>query len=336
MSTVISRQDLLALVDAWIGQGKRVAGPSMLKPGFVMYVPILKADRLALDGYIRPRNSIKEFVFPKHEPICAYSYDGSDVNVTPCEPDASEQVIVGARPCDAASLPILDAVFNWDYKDEFYNARRANTTIVSLACTEHDSQCFCIPVGLGPDAERGSDALLVPYGDGRYEVRAVTPKGEALFAGAGQSSSDAAKVGPGPEIAFDPDSIRRFLADHFEHEVYADASVRCLGCGACAYVCPTCHCFDIVDEGNAAGGRRVKNWDACQFGLFTHHASGHNPRSKQGQRQRQRVQHKFRIYPEKFGEILCTGCGNCTRNCPVGLGILNMLKAIAAAEEAIR
>jgi ferredoxin len=104
--------------------------------------------------------------------------------------------------------------------------------------------------------------------------------------------------------------------------------LRCLGCGACAYTCPTCHCFDIVDEGNAAGGARVKNWDSCQFPMFTMHASGHNPRSTQGQRQRQRIQHKFRIYPEKFGETLCTGCGNCTRNCPVELGVLNTLLSL--------
>ena len=72
---------------------------------------------------------------------------------------------------------------------------------------------------------------------------------------------------------------------------------RCLGCGACAYICPTCHCFDIVDEGSAAGGVRVRNWDACQFAMFTAHASGHNPRGAQSQRQRQRVFHKFQIYP---------------------------------------
>ncbi|MEK7754775.1 MAG: 4Fe-4S dicluster domain-containing protein, partial [Acidobacteriota bacterium] len=102
----------------------------------------------------------------------------------------------------------------------------------------------------------------------------------------------------------------------------------CLGCGACAYTCPTCHCLDIADEGNPRGGARVKNWDSCQFSLFTAHASGHNPRESQPQRQRQRMFHKFRIYPEKFGEILCTGCGNCARNCPAGLGVLSVLQTV--------
>ena len=83
-----------------------------------------------------------------------------------------------------------------------------------------------------------------------------------------------------------------------------------------------------MDEGSAAEGARVRNWDSCQFPLFTAHASGHNPRSTQPQRQRQRIYHKFAIYPDKFGAILCTGCGNCARNCPVGLGVLRVLEAI--------
>jgi ferredoxin len=330
VSTVISKQALLARVDEWIAQGIEVAGPSILKPDYVMYVPIVAASRLALGGFIRPRNSIKEFVFPKHEAICTYSYDPG-LHMTPCQPDATERIIVGARPCDAAALPILDPVFNWDYKDEFYNTRREHTTVVSLACTEHDDRCFCTSVGLAPDATRGSDAILLPIDAERFELRGVTPKGEALFAGFGEASDLQGVRHAGPEPAFDHDAVRHYLDEHFESEELQAAVMRCLGCGACAFTCPTCHCFDIVDEGNAAGGCRVKNWDACQFGMFTHHASGHNPRSRQEQRQRQRVQHKFRIYPEKFGEILCTGCGNCTRNCPVGLGILNTLRAVAAA-----
>ena len=95
---------------------------------------------------------------------------------------------------------------------------------------------------------------------------------------------------------------------------------------------PQAHCFDIVDEGNPRGGERARNWDACQFALFTLHSSGHNPRPAQGARQRQRIYHKFFMYPEKFGETLCTGCGNCARNCPVGLGVLPLVSEICHAE----
>lgn len=96
----------------------------------------------------------------------------------------------------------------------------------------------------------------------------------------------------------------------------------CLSCAQCAFVCPVCHCFDIVDEDYSyTEGRRMKNWDGCQFGHFTLHASGHNPRDIQGKRYRQRVNHKFKYYVDKFGEILCTGCGRCSRGCAVSIDI---------------
>ena len=113
-----------------------------------------------------------------------------------------------------------------------------------------------------------------------------------------------------------------------DHRRSAEHALACVGCGACAYSCPACHCFDMVDEGNGREGVRARNWDACQFAMFTLHASGHNPRASQGARQRQRIYHKFVMYPEKFDEILCTGCGNCARNCPVGLGVLPVVREI--------
>jgi len=237
--------------------------------------------------------------------------------------------VIGARPCDAAALPILDHVFNWDFPDPHYNLRRQATTVVTLACQASDAHCFCSSVGLGPDHPQGSDVLLYDLGDGTYEVRPQTEKGEALFAGLTDVSQ---RVGAAcaPPPAVDLTHVQAFLEGAFERPEWALWAARCLGCGACACTCPTCHCFDIVDEGTASTGARVRNWDACQHGLFTLHASGHNPRGNQAQRQRQRIYHKFRVYPEKFGPTLCTGCGNCTRNCPVGLGVRSVLDEIAA------
>jgi len=329
VSEVISKESLHQLIGGLLAAGKRVAGPSAIRPGHVLVVPIVSPDQLALDGFIRPENSIKEFLFPRTERLYGYKFDGpQSVELVDGDAAATEWVILGARPCDAAALPILDHVFNWDTKDEFYNRRRDATTIVTLACAEHDRDCFCTSVGLGPAAEKGSDAILLPLGDGQFEVRCLTEKGKTLFAGKTRVSDKTAQISAGPAKKFEPGKIREFLEQNFEHPVWLESTLRCLGCGACAYTCPTCHCFDIVDEGNAAGGCRVKNWDSCQFAMFTQHASGHNPRACQPNRQRQRIQHKFRIYPEKFGEILCTGCGNCTRNCPVGLGVQSVLVSI--------
>jgi len=238
-----------------------------------------------------------------------------------------------ARPCDAAALAILDHVFNWDYRDEPYNERRQRTTVLTMVCRQPDAYCFCTSVGCGPEDPRGSDVLLYQLGDGALEVRPVTDKGRRLLEGHVASSAQSGQASPAPAATLDLEKIRDRLATGFEWDGWGAATLRCLGCGACAYGCPTCHCFDVVDEGHASGGARVRNWDACQFALFTLHASGHNPRPSQWQRQRQRIYHKFKIYPDKFGTTLCTGCGNCSRNCPTGLGVLPVLRAVQDTAE---
>jgi ferredoxin len=349
MSEVLSITALRKLVDGWIAEGKRLAGPRRVAragaskdaacPGgpedpksLVLYGWLDSSDQLLMDGFIHPGNSVKEFVFPRHEKLYGYKVQGKNIEIQELEMPDVEQILVGVRPCDAASLPILDHVFNWDYKDALYNRRRELTTVVTLACREHDANCFCTSVGSGPGDERGSDAVLLDLGDGKYEVCCLTEKGTKLFAGCTETSDVEGQIAPGPEKRIDLDAVRKFLASGYESPEWQLLTQRCLGCGACAYTCPTCHCFDMVDELTPGGGVRARNWDACQFAMFTAHASGHNPRSVQSQRQRQRIYHKFQIYPDKFGELLCTGCGNCTRNCPVGLGVRSVLEAVAGEQ----
>lgn len=328
MSQIISQSALRQLVDEWVAAGAAVLGPLSIKPGLVLYSPIKDAKELLLEGFVRPRNSIKEAVFPHHERLYAYRIAGNAVELLDPEPTPRPQIVIAGRPCDAAALPILDHVFHWDFEDEFYNRRRANTTVITLACSAHDEACFCTSVGLAPDAERGSDAMLLDLGDGSYEVRCFTENGRARLDRATTPSTCTAAVAPGPGKRFDPAQVRAFVSTHFEDPFWDEHALTCLGCGACAFTCPTCHCFDIVDAGASAGNERVRTWDSCQFPIFTAHASGHNPRTAQGSRQRQRLLHKFAIYPEKFGDILCTGCGNCTRNCPAGIGVLNVAREI--------
>jgi ferredoxin len=330
MSELLTKTALRQWIERLLADGKRVAGPQSVRADLIQYAWLASADQLVLDGFIRPANSIKEFVFPRHEQLYAYQFKGKQIELSPVELPTAEQVVIGARPCDAAALTALDRIFNWDTQDEFYNRRRELTTVVTLACRAFDAQCFCTSVGLGPADPRGSDVLLVAIDDGKYEVRCLTEKGRRLFAGVLTESTEQGQAFAGPPVRFELDDVGRFLDSGYENPAWKTAALRCLGCGACAYTCPTCHCFDIVDEGAHSGGTRARNWDACQFSMFTMHASGHNPRNDQAQRQRQRIFHKFQIYPDKFGELLCTGCGNCTRNCPAGLGVLPVLKTIAS------
>jgi ferredoxin len=328
VSETISLKALRGLVDEWLGAGKAAFGPRLVKEDLVQYAPLGAGDELLVAGFVHPANSIKEFFFPRHEKLYGYARRGKEIELVDAPGEVPETLVIGARPCDAAMLPILDHIFNWDFVDGFYNRRRDAATVVTLACAGHDDACFCTSVGLSPDSTKGADAMLVDLGEDGFEVRALTDKGRRLFSGKTTQDNRTAAKAKGPAPKFDPAKVREFLEGNFESPFWAEQTLRCAGCGACAYTCPTCHCFDIVDEGNTAGGVRARNWDSCQFGLFTLHASGHNPRTAQPQRQRQRVLHKFSIYPRKFGEVLCTGCGNCLRNCPVGLGVPGVLMAM--------
>ncbi|MCL2004562.1 MAG: 4Fe-4S dicluster domain-containing protein [Planctomycetaceae bacterium] len=327
MAHTITRANLRQLVDRLLPSNKAVIGLVEVN-GRYFYQKVASRQEMLLDPAIKPSNSVKEFVFPRSETICSYRHEGKNLIVTDAEPITQEQIIFGVRPCDAACLPILDEIFAWDFQDRFYQKRRELTTIVSLACAEADKHCFCTSVGLAPDAAAGADAMLLQIDDDSFEVRIFTEKGADVFRGQTEESGKTGNAAEPPTVKFDAERVAKHLREHFDNPLFEQTSLRCVGCGSCTYVCPTCHCFDIVDEGGANKGNRVKNWDACQFGLFTLHASGHNPRSMQSARQRNRIQHKFNLYPEKFGKILCTGCGNCTRICPASLGIYPVLAAI--------
>ncbi|MBM4321105.1 MAG: heterodisulfide reductase subunit A, partial [Deltaproteobacteria bacterium] len=214
--------------------------------------------------------------------------------------------------------------------------------IIALACPGVDASCFCAALGLAPDATRGADVMLVPV-QGGYAVQTLTARGEELvrrhasrFGAAGNGADaeaqrfrDEARRKVQGNLQLAPEGVRGWLERSFEHPFWATLALRCHGCGACASVCPTCHCFDIVDEPEGLEqGTRRRNWDTCQTARFTVHGSGHNPRAQQNARFRQRVNHKFAIYPAKFQEVLCTGCGRCVRACPGGMDLLEVLGEI--------
>jgi ferredoxin len=331
MLKTISEQNLSLLLDALIKEGKRVVGPKAAGT-MTLYEPLASGAELTLG--ILPRRSAKEVFFPLSETILSYEKDKGGACVH--DPDMGrfpETVLVGALPCDAAAPQIMDAVFSWDYDDEFYLQRRRLTTIIGIACTSADDACFCTMVGLSPTETKGSDLFLTPLEGGGFAVKAVTDKGGGLFDRFPDLFSETAEVTAVPPAApeggpVDLAKVKAWLEEHFEDDIWEDVAARCAGCGACAFICPACHCFDIVDEGTEASGVRRKNWDACAFGKFTHHASGHNPRDLQPKRYRNRFMHKFKYYDDKFGKTLCTGCGRCIRACPVGIDIKAILEEI--------
>jgi len=333
MAKTITEDGLLALIDALLGEGKRVVAPRR-EGGVTLYAPLAAANEFAADEL--PRRSAKETIFPLCETIFTYERDKDGMKIADVDPALfAETVLIGVRPCDAAAAPVLDAVFSWDYDDSFYLERRRKTTVIGLACTDADSACFCTAVGSAPDSAKGSDLFLTPLQGGGYRCEATSDKGEVLLGAHAELFGEANSAEPIAPAAptvnnFDLPAIKTWLDQHFEDPVWDEIAVRCAGCGACAFVCPVCHCFDIVDEGGENQGVRRKSWDACGFGKFTSHASGHNPRDVQPQRFRNRVMHKFKYYDDKFGQTLCTGCGRCIRCCPVGIDLVEALEKIQA------
>lgn len=332
---VIEANKLPGLAAALAGAGYRVVAP--IRDGGEVRM-VVWSPGAAIDTRAIPVNSAKDFLFPKAEIIGRCTLDGNDFRPEDVKPVAPKTVILAARPCDASAMLLLDAVFNWDYKDEFFNARRAATTIVSLVCTTADEQCFCTSVGGAPDATAGADGVLRQADGGRsFILEPLTEKGKAVAAAAGAALAEGQAKADAPvevPVHFDAKAVTEWLGENFESPLWREVSLACLSCGACAYACPTCHCFALQDEATRAESVRLRNWDTCGLALFTAHAGGHNPRPDQAARWRQRVMHKFSYLVERLGRLGCTGCGRCARLCPAGMAICETCREIDEARKA--
>jgi ferredoxin len=314
--------------------GKTIFGPQ-LSGETLRFTPITKAGDLCLtaNNTTVPPKSI---VFPQTETLLRFEQGETDIKTA--EP-AGETVLFGIRPCDARAMKIVDNVFFWDVDDPYYLKRRTNSTLVGLACLDPCVNCFCTSMGGGPASTEGLDLLLTDLGDS-YLLEVLTAKGEVLCQGAekllGEASGadkEAAKLLQEKAAGqirrqINPSAIPARLPALWESPVWEQVSASCLGCGICTYLCPTCHCFDMQDETEGAESRRYRTWDSCMFAEYTLHASGHNPRPTRRERTRNRINHKFSYFVDKFKVIACVGCGRCINLCPVNIDILDILSKV--------
>lgn len=299
--------------------------------------PVKKADKIEFEtttdfnsvqlDYIQTTQSIKSAVFPRFEKVINYTLKGKEFVYDDSYTESFPSLILfGLHPCDASGFRVLDAVFTTDIKDKFLNGRLSKLTIIGLSCSQSDEYCFCTSVGLNPGDTTGSDILLSKLKSGDFLAEIITDKGNDVFNSAKEFFEDSdisiknENITDVP-VAFSSADIFNKLAGVFENPIWEKQALRCIGCGACAFVCPVCSCFDIQDEGTSNKGYRLRCWDSCGFSQFTIHTSGHNPREVQPHRWRQRILHKFSYQPETIKMTGCVGCGRCSRACPVDMDI---------------
>lgn len=330
---IITHEKLLSLLDAVRASGKQLYAPQRLGTN-TYFRPVSDVKSIVFD-YIQTTESPKAVLFPKVERMLSFELKEKNIQMT--DPVANntqaECVLFGSRPCDAVGLKTLADFFRKDISDAFVQQRQDKLTVISVSCTKGDEHCFCTSVGLSPGDTTGSDILLTPIENNTYYVEAVTEKGTTFLAQnetwfntcePKEKKSYLTKV----KQSFTAAEITKRLSKAFDHPIWKDASLRCIGCGTCAFVCPVCSCFDIQDEGTNKKGERLRCWDSCGFGLFTLHTSGHNPRSNQTARWRQRVMHKFSYMADQYEMLGCVGCGRCSRACPVDMSIKEQLEDI--------
>lgn len=298
-------------------------------------------DQVVLD-YRNTTRAPKAVFFPQVERMLRFARQLDNYAQTEMlDIDATPTVLLGIRPCDVRGFLLMDRVFiSEKYVDPYYQARRANTVIISLACDQPRQTCFCHAVGSGPYDQSGADILMRDAGDA-YLLEAISERGAELLAEMELTSADkthvqmAAGVQARAEASLadmDPVAgIEDWAMSLFDDKVWAEVAEKCLACGACTYACPGCHCFNIEDKVLASGGERLRAWDGCMFPMFTQHASGHNPRPDQGARWRQRTLHKFAYLPQNAGMYGCMGCGRCIICCPVRLDIREVLRRVREA-----
>ena len=323
---MIAKSDLARLVSRGVSAGYRVYAPVKREQKVYMEETV-DGSALELDHVVTV-NGVKDIMLPRCEALARFRVD--EISVQPIEEPAGKRLIFGGRPCDAASLVILDPILMDPVRDSRYARKREETTIVTVACSRADGACFCESMGYGPHDETGSDVIFLPSGDS-YLVRALSDKGRALLSELGLEADAGGEPDAPPQLTrkVSTEGLKDWLDRNFESEKWRDVSINCISCGTCYYLCPTCHCFDITDEAGVSKGERYRIWDCCSFSGFTQMA-GHQPRVGRHARYRQRIMHKFKYTVDNVDLVACVGDGRCIRHCPVGVDIGEILEKLPA------
>jgi ferredoxin len=371
---VVDLAGLQALIDALVRRGYAVLGPTV-RDGAVVVAPVhavadlpvgwgdeqeagryrlRRRDDDVVFGFASGAQSAKQVFFPAEELIWRgrRTDDGFEAEAADPSPDRP-YALLGVRSCDLHAVGIHDTVLrDRGFADGAYAARRAGAFVVAVTCTDPGGTCFCASMGTGPRPRAGEGAAfdlalteLLDDGGHRFLVEVGSDRGAEVLAGIATrapADDDVALADRVTESAtarmgrsLDTTGLVDLLHASVDSRVWDDVAQRCLACGSCTAVCPTCFCTTVADHTDLGGdlAERTRVWDSCFSADFSH-LHGGNVRASTRARYRQWMTHKLASWVEQFGTSGCVGCGRCVTWCPAGIDLTEEVAALqrAAAE----
>lgn len=369
----LQRDDFDLLLEGLTGAGYEVIGPRV-RAGAIELGPVGSAAELpvgivdeqdggsyrladrgdgALFGFSTGPQSWKRFLHPPVLKLWSSRREAAGGIEFEAEPEeARPRAFLGVRSCDLHAIAALDdALLNIEHPDDGYRARREASFIIALNCSRAGGTCFCVSTGTGPEAESGYDlALTEVIGDREHyfvlesgsatgeRVSDALPAPDATEAELAQARQVVASTAGQMGRELDTDGLAELLKRNLEHPRFDEVSERCLSCGNCTSVCPTCFCTDVEDVIDLAGqeAEHRRRWDSC-FTLGFSHVHGGSVRTSVASRYRQWMTHKLSTWTEQFDNSTgCVGCGRCITWCPVAIDITEEAAEIRATDGARR
>lgn len=363
---ILANQALDQLIAALITEGYQVIGPK-LDSGAITYEPItsfselpvgwddrqdggsyrlVKSDRAALFDYVVGPHSWKRYLYPPAQRLWQAQRRGKGFLAKEQQEATPRYAFLGVRSCDIHAMQIQDRVFdNGTFADPGYLARRQQAFIVAVNCARPAGTCFCASMNTGPKATQGFDLVLTELIDEKrhdFLIEAGSPKGAAILAKLTQQPATAADISAAEAVTATAVRAmqREMVADvepllkrNLEHPRWDDVAQRCLTCGNCTMVCPTCFCTTVEDVTDLTGQstERWRKWDSC-FTIDFSYIHGGSIRREGRSRYRQWMTHKLSTWHDQFNSSGCIGCGRCITWCPVGIDITEEARAIRDSE----
>lgn len=274
--------------------------------------------------------STKEVYFPITQTLL-YFYNNSEA-----VPDVDDKnYIILMRPCDINSLAIFESVFvkNGINEDYYYKRLREKVKIFMLECRAGFDSCFCVSMGMN---ETSNYDLALRFEDGNVYCSFNSTVFDDYFNGVGKNSDFKPQFVKEDHVSVTVPDIDRISIDMFNDSLWSEYTKRCIGCGRCNFVCPTCTCWSMQDvkyDGLPSTGERRRVWASCHVDGYTDMAGGHSFRRSNGERMRFKVFHKIYDFKKRFGYNMCTGCGRCDDICPEYISYSNSINKVTRLTE---